>query len=625
MPDRKMYVSVLPAMIWASINRTLDIVAERGDLNGVPKTTFNDIPGSDGMNIDTWLKAQDDKYGADIHDTQGRMIYDYVVENKAAIIENIVGFVKAYDRIGKTAAVVGDASDLRMALYRIGFYNDDVMSLRDRYVNPPVFETAATAVDLRKCGEYEHKCVICGRNVDMGDYISAPLNVKVCVDCYSNRLLYDSIGSVPKLLSYIHGHTSSAAFDALDPLGLRTRADDDIRFGGARVCPDYRALLNIDGIFAPSTAEPLAIIRNTGELVSQKKIGQTFSVDGRTLHTICRCETCNWVYATDDVYKDTRICSGCKAAKGDCRTVRCFNCGTACSAGITAVKDARQPDSESWICTNCAASVFKAVHEYSYKPIPIFIFKDKPPKDGRYFGLEIEVSRVDGKERSIHDVAHIVDTVSESQRLFYMKPDSSVWNGIEIVSHPMSMDFITNEYAWDKFYACLRDVGMSAEHESCGLHVHMGKDDMSQTHRVLYSMFFNYQRTRTVAIAQRENPTFAYFKDIARINGSGNRAEFCQTYNRHEALNWANSHTVEIRVFKGTDSPDILKAYVEYCDAVYRFSRLGTVNMELMVQRTKCWRAFREFIDDRPEYNHLLVHINSSGVKAMARKKNHII
>ncbi len=80
-------------------------------------------------------------------------------------------------------------------------------------------------------------------------------------------------------------------------------------------------------------------------------------------------------------------------------------------------------------------------NDYSYKPDPIFRGNGK-----RYFGVELEI---DNGGKDDDNACELLDTANRDCENIYIKTDSSLSDGLEIVTHPMTLDYHLNSMPWE--------------------------------------------------------------------------------------------------------------------------------------------------------------------------------
>jgi len=176
--------------------------------------------------------------------------------------------------------------------------------------------------------------------------------------------------------------------------------------------------------------------------------------------TVCdRCEQIVW---DDDVYSDesTCLCGHCY----DNYYTRCEECDC-----IVHNDDAYEYD-DGYFCHECYQNIRKnaAIHEYGYKPTPIF-YGDS----NRYFGVELEI---DGAGKDDDYAEELLDIANGSDEHIYIKTDGSLEDGMEIVTHPMSLEY-HKDFCWNEIMKKAVYFGYRSHQTStCGLHVHVNRN-----------------------------------------------------------------------------------------------------------------------------------------------------
>jgi hypothetical protein len=243
------------------------------------------------------------------------------------------------------------------------------------------------------------------------------------------------------------------------------------------------------------------------------------------------------------------------------------------------------------------------IHNYSYKPDPRFLGRSA---DGLFFGIEHEVEAAHGMQAT--DLMLKVREVDTS-KAWYGKYDSSMHNGVELVSHPMSFDYFHKHYPEGmaeivKQHATNQYNGQF----NCGVHIHLSRDAFKPTkhHLFRFLQFMNDDRFHPmiVDIAGRDG-------NVENIRGHGPMAAFGvnpkqfikrrlkdgDRYNpdnyvnsvparmldmekghdhgdsRYRAVNVQNRTTVELRIFRSTTNHRRLRAYVQFADALFYYTK----------------------------------------------------
>lgn len=243
------------------------------------------------------------------------------------------------------------------------------------------------------------------------------------------------------------------------------------------------------------------------------------------------CDHCgDWVYERDAVF-----CDGCIFCSYDCRD------------------EYFEP----------------VIHDYDYAPD--LIFHGKGPA---FFGVELEADGGWNREGCAKDV-----TCSD---LSYVKEDGSLCNGIEIVTHPCSLEYHLKKFPWQYILETLEEYGFkSHDTDTCGLHVHVSleafgegneEQDMNIAKVILlvdrwwddYIVPFSRRDYEQIeewankpnADITEDDPEDAVFDKINDVRCNG----------RYQAVNLTNTSTVEFRFFRGTLRKDTIFATLQFLD-----------------------------------------------------------
>lgn len=252
----------------------------------------------------------------------------------------------------------------------------------------------------------------------------------------------------------------------------------------------------------------------------------------------------------------------------------------------------------------------RLIHDYSFRPDPVFhgMRPDVLTNDIKMFTTMREPRRISvtGFELEMEaDNCDLSEGAELATEIFgdscYLKHDGSLSNGFEVVSHPMTKEYIQNVLPLARLRE-LSDMGMrSATTRTCGLHVHINKGFFEGRESSLYrfmSMFYrNTEQWKT--LAGRSRSTYAQWDDheatqmlrYAKGLRSGERNQ--SNGDRYVALNLQNRATVELRFFKGTLNPKTIQARLEGVHAVAEYSVSQMFNIK--IQESHDWDRFRQF------------------------------
>lgn len=116
----------------------------------------------------------------------------------------------------------------------------------------------------------------------------------------------------------------------------------------------------------------------------------------------------------------------------------------------------------------------RSIHDYGYKLEPIFYGDSK-----RYFGIELEI---DGAGKDSDNADEILAIANMGDEDIYIKGDGSLDDGMEIVTHPMSLDYHKN-FQWEEIMKKAISLGYRSHQTStCGLHIHVNRSSLGETH-----------------------------------------------------------------------------------------------------------------------------------------------
>jgi len=205
--------------------------------------------------------------------------------------------------------------------------------------------------------------------------------------------------------------------------------------------------------------------------------GEQHEFDGKVM-----CETC--------FENLTSVCRHCGERlwndenNGDSNFVLCQRCYdnhyTTCErCGMVIHYDSALyfDDDDNPYCHSCyeIESKDQSIHDYNYKPEPIFY-----GNDDMYMGVELEIDHGGESSDSADELLYIANFPNERM---YMKHDGSIEDGFEMVTHPMSLDYHKKEMPWGKVFDKALEMGYRSHKTStCGLHIHVSRDALGFDH-----------------------------------------------------------------------------------------------------------------------------------------------
>lgn len=284
----------------------------------------------------------------------------------------------------------------------------------------------------------------------------------------------------------------------------------------------------------------------------------------RTETVVCeRCGTRIW---TDDNEGDsgTPLCGRCY----DRYYTTCTDCGRTIHQDDAYYIDEDDYDARCYTC-HCRHAEHRMIHDYYYKPDPIFYGKGK-----RYFGVELEI---DDAGESNFNAEKILRIANRDRDLVYIKHDSNLNECLEVVTQPMTIDFHLHQMPWAEVLEQARKMGYhSHDTNSCGLHVHVNRTAFGETEedqeaviaRILY--FFEKHWEELLKFSRRTPKQLRRWADRYGLKEHPKQiidtAKGCG--DRYYCVNLCNAHTVEVRMFRGSLKLNTVLATLELVDRV---------------------------------------------------------
>lgn len=274
------------------------------------------------------------------------------------------------------------------------------------------------------------------------------------------------------------------------------------------------------------------------------------------------CDCCGERIWSEDTYGDeyTTLCYHCY----NNHYTRCEECDS-----IIHNDDAYEYD-DGYFCHECYQRIRKnaAIHEYSYKPEPIF-YGDS----NRYFGVELEI---DGAGKDDGYAEELLDIANMREDHIYIKTDGSLDDGMEIVTHPMSLEY-HKDFCWeDIMHHAVRLGYRSHQTSTCGLHIHVNRDSLGENSdeqdevisRILYFVEHHWNELlkfsrRSEYAMNRWAARYCYENSPKAIMDKAKK-----NYGRYVAVNLCNYHTIEFRLFRGTLKYNTLIATLELVNRI---------------------------------------------------------
>ena len=306
-----------------------------------------------------------------------------------------------------------------------------------------------------------------------------------------------------------------------------------------------------------------------GAIISECEDFET--INGQVVCTDCveryttTCDRCGAIIWTNDSYGDdyTSLCCNCY----ENHYTRC-----SCCDALLHEDDAYHLDGYDY-CSDCYRDEVdknRSIHDYGYKPDPIFYGDDSD----RYFGVELEI---DGAGKDSDNADEILAIANNDEEKIYIKGDGSLDDGLEIVSHPMSLEY-HKQFQWGNIMKKAIYLGYRSHQTStCGLHVHVNRSCLGDTQdeqelvisHILYFVEHHWNELlkfsrRSEYSMNRWAARYGYEKTGREILDKAKKGN----NGRYAAVNLMNYATIEFRMFRGTLKLNTLIATFELVNAI---------------------------------------------------------
>ena len=317
------------------------------------------------------------------------------------------------------------------------------------------------------------------------------------------------------------------------------------------------------------------------------------------------CDNCGEYHTIDYVYVDDYnncICNHC--FESCCYTI-CEDCGRILDEGEAFFDN----ENGCAYCESCFADhqpETGGIHDYGFKPTPVFhkgIYEQA--EHPLFFGVELEQSH-NNRSDLADNLEAFEETFGTDEDTWYLKHDSSLNFGFEMVSHPRTLaSWRELELRISEYFEQARKFNIEGRD---GLHVHISRAGMTAAHVVRFGSFIAAEQDNVVTIARRDSAEWAKYHEKPT---TGHACRDCtNTRTRYQAVNWQNSRTVEVRVFRSTTNTREFYAAIEFCHAAYQFTK-RQISLQQII-KGESWPLFLEFISRNDRYSHLTAFLKAA-------------
>ena len=199
----------------------------------------------------------------------------------------------------------------------------------------------------------------------------------------------------------------------------------------------------------------------------------------------------------------------------------------------------------------------------------------------RAFGMELEVQSRSNNETTQKKLANVHEALNYNTKQVgeycFFERDGSIGEGFEIVTQPAGLDVHAERMAKFLQNPALKKGLRSHEGGSCGLHIHVGREFLTQAQIYRMQAFLNDSRNENLirAIARRYDNGYSRIKrELAKFTALNKHST-----DRYEALNITNVETVEFRIFRGSLRYESVMAALEFVNSLMTFCTPGAVSL----------------------------------------------
>lgn len=265
----------------------------------------------------------------------------------------------------------------------------------------------------------------------------------------------------------------------------------------------------------------------------------------------------------------------------------CYECSSnrsvmsCCGHGYRGAAPRYYPEVD--MCEQCSDNThyLSPVHNWDYRPDLVFHPSYPETANHLYIGMEFEVSFDGSRYRDEHHTAYWREHLPED--LIYVKHDSSVSNGYEIVTHPMNPRWALENFPFEAFESLVQHYGANETNESTGTHIHMNKDAFTSAQ--MWKMIQLHDRLPEFCqlVGGRKSTRWGSFEGDMKVQREAAmeiakaKGKTSGYYQRYIALNLRPEYTMELRYPRGGIAVSEIKKNMEWAQALYDFTNFVTV------------------------------------------------
>ena len=249
-------------------------------------------------------------------------------------------------------------------------------------------------------------------------------------------------------------------------------------------------------------------------------------------------------------------------------------------------------EEDGYICDSCYSdyereneSRLYSYHEFSNWKMYKKESEGKPPF---YIGFELEVQPKDGSTDKQKDA---LDSIYNNLNAICSRDGSLGSGGFEIVSHPQTMQYITeNQEKLRITFNKLIELGYTShDNNQCGLHFHITRPTNDEVIDRIWLIMETYKK-EIMLLSRRTSSQISrwaqFLSDYTHDKSENMKALYYlkktdKTDSRYLALNNRNDKTIEFRFFKGTLNFNTFMSALEFINNLMTLCS----NLEISIER----------------------------------------
>lgn len=227
----------------------------------------------------------------------------------------------------------------------------------------------------------------------------------------------------------------------------------------------------------------------------------------------------------------------------------------------------------------------ESLKNYGFKPTPEFKTSKDETKANDFTGIEYETELSSNTDQEVIDLAYA--GTEKTSDFVYAKTDGSLDNGVEFVTHPITLKAWLDTYL-DRFdkelLEPIKKIGIKSTPVNAGIHIHLNRKCLGSNvetrqkviDRICYLLSTQSNYSLLTTFCKRYSNKINRWASSYTITNTDIevpiRDSIYLSHDRYKVVNLCNSDTIEFRCFASTDKIKDIKAFlifvynvVDYC------------------------------------------------------------